>query len=250
MVCIVINNQVGFIMLCIDDMCLMQYCIDIVKMVQVLIFYVNLDDLEVVMFVIKLVLDFCNKFKCDVVIDLVCYCCYGYNELDELNVIQLLMYQKIKKYFVLCQFYVDQLIVEGVIGEVEVEKFIDDYCVVLDYGVCVVEEWCLMMEYFVDWCLFFGYDWDILYDGLISVEYLKVLGEKVISYLEMYKLYFCVNKVYQDCKVMVVGECMFDWGMVEILVYVLIVEVGISICMIGQDFGCGMFFYRYVVLYN
>lgn len=47
----------------------------------------NFDDLEVVVFVIELVFEYRNKFKKDVVIDLVCYCCYGYNEVDELNVI-------------------------------------------------------------------------------------------------------------------------------------------------------------------
>lgn len=32
---------------------------------------------------------------------------------------------------------------------------------------------------------------------------------------------------------MVVGEKMFDWGMVENLVYVIIVDVGEDICIIG-----------------
>lgn len=59
MVYIIINNQVGFIISFCYDVCFIEYCIDVVKMVQFFIFYVNGDDLEVVLFVIQMVIDFC-----------------------------------------------------------------------------------------------------------------------------------------------------------------------------------------------
>ena len=247
---IVINNQVGFTTSRTDDTRSTQYCTDIAKMVQAPIFHVNSDDPEAVMFVTKLALDFRNKFKRDVVIDLVCYRRHGHNESDEPNATQPLMYQKIKKHPVPRQLYADQLIAEGVIGEVEAEKLIDDYRAALDHGACVVEEWRPMTEHSVDWRPFLGHDWDTPYDGSISVEHLKALGEKVTSYPETHKLHSRVNKVYQDRKAMVAGERMLDWGMAEILAYASIVESGTSIRMTGQDSGRGTFFHRHAVLHN
>ncbi|BBO27633.1 2-oxoglutarate dehydrogenase subunit E1 [Alteromonas sp. I4] len=247
---IVINNQVGFTTSRTDDTRSTQYCTDIAKMVQAPILHVNSDDPEAVMFVTKLALDFRNKFKRDVVIDLVCYRRHGHNESDEPNATQPLMYQKIKKHPVPRQLYADQLIAEGVIGEVEAEKLIDDYRAALDHGACVVEEWRPMTEHSVDWRPFLGHDWDTPYDGAISVEHLKSLGEKVTSYPETHKLHSRVNKVYQDRKAMVAGERMLDWGMAEILAYASIVEAGTNIRMTGQDSGRGTFFHRHAVLHN
>lgn len=61
----------------------MLYCIDVVKVFNVLIFYVNGDDVEVVVYVCEFVVEWCYKFKVDVVVDIVCYCRFGYNEIDE-----------------------------------------------------------------------------------------------------------------------------------------------------------------------
>lgn len=44
-----------------------------------------------------------------------------------------------------------------------------------------------MIEYSVDWILYLGYDWDMFYDGLVSVEKFKELGMFIIIFLEGYK---------------------------------------------------------------
>jgi 2-oxoglutarate dehydrogenase E1 component len=247
---IVINNQVGFTTSKVEDTRSTQYCTDIAKMVQAPIFHVNGDDPEAVLFVTKLALDYRNKFKRDVVIDLVCYRRHGHNEADEPNATQPLMYQKVKKHPVPRQLYADQLTAEGTIDEHEVEKLIAEYRAALDHGACVVEEWRPMTEHSVDWTPFIGHDWDVPYDAATSVEKLTELGQRLIDFPEDQKLQSRVNKLYVDRKSMVEGERLLDWGMAENLAYANILDRQHDIRITGQDSGRGTFFHRHAVLHN
>jgi 2-oxoglutarate dehydrogenase E1 component len=247
---IVVNNQVGFTTSKTEDTRSTQYCTDIAKMVQAPISHVNSDDPEAVAFVTQLALEYRNKFKRDVVIDLVCYRRHGHNEADEPNATQPLMYQKVKKHPVPRAIYADQLIAEGVIEQRDADRFIEEYRAALDHGACVVEEWRPMTEHSVDWSPYLGHDWDTPYDGAISVEKLKELGEALTTFPEGHKLQSRVNKLYQDRKAMVSGEKKLDWGMAENLAYASLVDSGEDIRMTGQDSGRGTFFHRHAVLHN
>ncbi|NVK56044.1 MAG: 2-oxoglutarate dehydrogenase E1 component [Alteromonadaceae bacterium] len=247
---IVINNQVGFTTSKIQDTRSTQYCTDIAKMVQAPILHVNADDPEAVLFVTRLALDFRNKFKRDVVIDLVCYRRHGHNESDEPNATQPVMYQKIKKHPVPREIYADQLIAEGVLGEQDVKKLMEDYRAAMDHGACVVEEWRPMTEHSVDWHPYLGHDWDTPYDGAISMDELHSLGERLVTYPDDHKLQSRVNKVYTDRKAMLAGDRKLDWGMAELLAYASIVKEGTPIRFSGQDSGRGTFFHRHAVLHN
>lgn len=247
---IVVNNQVGFTTSKTEDTRSTQYCTDIAKMVQAPIFHVNADDPEAVLFVSKLALDYRNKFKRDVVIDLVCYRRHGHNEADEPNATQPLMYQKIKKHPVPRQLYADQLIAEGSLEAHEVEKLVTEYRAALDHGACVVEEWRPMTEHSVDWSPYLGYDWDAAYDGAVSVSKLKELSARLCDVPESHPLQSRVKKLYQDRTAMAKGEKPLDWGMAENLAYASIVDSGHNIRMTGQDSGRGTFFHRHAVLHN
>ena len=247
---IVINNQVGFTTSKTEDTRSTQYCTDIAKMVQAPIFHVNADDPEAVLFVTKLALDYRYKFKRDVMIDLVCYRRHGHNEADEPNATQPLMYQKIKKHPVPREIYADQLQAQGTVEKHETEKLIADYRAALDHGACVVEEWRPMTEHSVDWSPYLGHDWDVPYDGKLSVEKLVELGEALCRYPDSIKLQSRVNKLYADREAMVKGEKPLDWGMAENLAYASIVDSGTDIRMTGQDSGRGTFFHRHAVLHN
>ncbi|MCV2885297.1 2-oxoglutarate dehydrogenase E1 component [Aestuariibacter sp. AA17] len=247
---IVVNNQVGFTTSKTEDTRSTQYCTDIAKMVQAPIFHVNADDPEAVVFVTKLALDYRNKFKRDVVIDLVCYRRHGHNEADEPNATQPLMYQKIKKHPVPRQLYADQLVAEGSIEKHEVDKLVSEYRAALDHGACVVEEWRPMTEHSVDWSPFLGHDWDVPYDGSIAIEKLKELGQKLTQYPEDFPLQSRVKKLYTDRVNMANGDKPLDWGMAENLAYATIVDNGTDIRITGQDSGRGTFFHRHAVLHS
>ena len=247
---IVINNQVGFTTSKTEDTRSTQYCTDIAKMVQAPIFHVNADDPEAVLFVTKMALDYRNAFKRDVMIDLVCYRRHGHNEADEPSATQPVMYKKIKKHPVPRALYAEQLMSEGAIEKHEVDKMVNDYRAALDHGACVVEEWRPMTEHSVDWSPYLGHDWDVEYDGSLSVDKLKELGAKMITYPEDHTLHSRVKKLYQDRALMVAGEKPLDWGTAETLAYASIVDAKTNIRLTGQDSGRGTFFHRHAMLHG
>lgn len=65
--------MIGFIIESVD-FCLMKYVSDLVKGFEILIVYVNVDDLEVCLVVVYFVYEYCRCFNKDFLIDLIGYC--------------------------------------------------------------------------------------------------------------------------------------------------------------------------------
>lgn len=91
---VVVNNQIGFTTTPHKSRSGM-YCTDIAKAIDAPIFHVNADSMEDVAKVFSIAAEYRNKFKEDVVIDVIGYRKMGHNELDAPQFTQPLMYKKI-----------------------------------------------------------------------------------------------------------------------------------------------------------
>jgi 2-oxoglutarate dehydrogenase E1 component len=105
---VVVNNQIGFTTNPRDARST-QYCTDIAKFVQAPIFHVNAEDPEACVAVAQLALEFRQRFKRDVVIDMVCYRKWGHNEGDNPAYTQPLQSKVIEKKPPISQVYAKQL---------------------------------------------------------------------------------------------------------------------------------------------
>jgi multifunctional 2-oxoglutarate metabolism enzyme len=118
---IVVNNQIGFTTLPHDARS-STYCTDVAKMVHAPALHVNGDDPEAVTYVAGLALEYRQRFKQDVVVDLVCYRRWGHNEGDEPSYTQPLMYSKIKSHTSVAQLYGEQVVRQGIVTRADLEK--------------------------------------------------------------------------------------------------------------------------------
>ena len=78
---VVVNNQIGFTTTPHKSRSGI-YCTDLAKTINAPIFHVNADSMDDVAKVFKIAAKYRQKFKQDVVIDLIGYRKYGHNELD------------------------------------------------------------------------------------------------------------------------------------------------------------------------
>ncbi len=247
---IVINNQIGFTTSNPEDTRSTRYCTDIAKMVQAPIFHVNGDDPEAVILATQIALDFRNKFKRDVLIDLVCYRRHGHNEADEPKATQPVMYQKIKQHLTTREIYVRQLEKEGVIEKGAGQQLVDEYRTALDNGECVVKERVEKQRHSIDWTPYLKHDWNVPYQGHFSKARLVELGRLISYYPESLQLHSRVKKIYADRQLMATSKKLCDWGFAENLAYATLLDSKYNIRLVGQDSGRGTFFHRHAVLHE
>ncbi|BBZ29839.1 multifunctional 2-oxoglutarate metabolism enzyme [Mycolicibacterium madagascariense] len=123
---IIVNNQIGFTTSPQDSRS-SEYCTDVAKMVGAPIFHVNGDDPEAGSWVARLAVDFRQKFKKDVIIDMLCYRRRGHNEGDDPSMTQPGMYDVIDTKRGVRKTYTEALIGRGDISIKEAEDALRDY---------------------------------------------------------------------------------------------------------------------------
>ncbi len=116
---LIINNQIGFTTLP-DESRSTPYSTDVARGVQAPIFHVNGDDPEAAIRVVQIAFDYRQRFKTDVVIDMICYRRHGHNEGDDPSYTQPILYRKIKAHPSVAKMYAERLVREGVLFADEV----------------------------------------------------------------------------------------------------------------------------------
>ena len=249
---IVINNQIGFTTSRPSDARSTDYCSDVAKMIEAPIFHVNGDDPEAVLFVTRLALKYRQKFRKDVVIDLVCYRRHGHNEADEPSATQPIMYGRIRGHKTTRELYANRLVEKQIISATEAAALQDNYRDRLDRGEPVPKSALGMIgnEFTVDWAPFLDTQWDTLVDTTISPKLAADLGKAITTIPPDVRPHGRVQRIMDDRVRMANGEADMDWGFAETMAYASLLKDGHSVRLVGQDSGRGTFFHRHSVLHN
>ncbi|WP_422114928.1 multifunctional oxoglutarate decarboxylase/oxoglutarate dehydrogenase thiamine pyrophosphate-binding subunit/dihydrolipoyllysine-residue succinyltransferase subunit [Brachybacterium sp. UNK5269] len=123
---VIINNQIGFTTLP-DSSRSSYYSTDVAKSTQLPIFHVNGDDPEACVRVAEIAFEYRQKFRRDVVIDLVCYRRRGHNEGDDPSMTQPEMYKLIGEKPSTRKLYMEALIERGDLTEEETQGLVRNF---------------------------------------------------------------------------------------------------------------------------
>jgi 2-oxoglutarate dehydrogenase E1 component len=248
----VINNQIGFTT-SPQFARSSPYPSDVAKGVQAPIFHVNGDDPEAVTFVCKMAIEFRQRFKRDIVIDMWCYRRFGHNEGDEPSFTQPLMYDRIRKHPPVSEVYGKRLIEQGVIDQPWVDKAIADFTQVLEGE---FEAGASYKPNKADW---FAGRWSGLHapadpetarrniETGIDKKLFDSLGRTLTTVPDSVKIHKTLARVIDAKREMFKSGENFDWATGEALAFGALLSEGYGVRLSGQDSGRGTFSQRHAV---
>jgi 2-oxoglutarate dehydrogenase E1 component len=250
----IVNNQIGFTTYPRYSRS-SPYPSDVAKMIEALIFHVNGDDPEAVVFAAKVATEYRQKFAKPVVIDMFCYRRFGHNEGDEPAFTQPLMYQKIRSHPSTLDIYAKKLIAEQVVTEGEVTKMKAD--------------WRTRLE--AEFEASQGYkpnkaDWlDGRWSGMkaagesdeprrgvtgIDVETLKEIGRKITRVPADFQVHRTIGRFLENRRKAIESGVGIDWATSEALAFCTLLLEGHPVRLSGQDCERGTFSQRHSVLFD
>ena len=249
---IVVNNQIGFTTSRPSDARSTPYCSDVAKMIEAPVFHVNGDDPEAAMFATRLALAYRQRFRKDVVIDLVCYRRHGHNEADEPSATQPVMYSRIRDHKTTRTLYAERLVAAGVVDEAGVMTLQEEYRDRLDRGEPVPKSSLGMIgnEFTVDWSPYLDATWDEAVDTTLSPAKAAELSAKITKVPPDLVLHGRVRRIMDERSRMAAAEIEMDWGFAETMAYAGLLDSGYDCRIVGQDSGRGTFFHRHAVLHG
>jgi len=249
---IILNNQVGFTTSDVSDARSSRYCSGVAKMVNAPIFHVNADYPEQAMIIAKFAGEYRNKFKKDVVIDLVGFRRHGHQEVDEPRATQPLMYKKVDAHPGARTLYANKLVSDKVVAQDEVTALWNAFRDKLDAGQQVVATLTqgLSDHYATNWTPYLDRNWTVQADTSVDAATLQSLGESLSTLPEGFTLQRNVAMIMNNRQKMTAGEISIDWGYAETMAYASLVNQGVSVRLSGEDCERGTFFHRQAMLHD
>lgn len=244
------NNQIGFTTSPMHSRS-SPYCSDMAKTIDAPVFHVNGDDPEACIHVARMAMEYRQKFKKDVVIDMWCYRRHGHNEGDEPKFTQPLMYERIADHPRTQTIYAKRLEEQGVIPPGEGEKIAAEQNAILE------QEFEAAKSYKPNKADWFEGKWAGLAlaagdarRGETSVEtnLLKEVGAALSHVPQNFNEHSKITRQLKAKKKMMESGEGIDWGTAEALAFGTLLCESTTIRLSGEDCKRGTFSHRHSVL--
>ncbi|MEQ8602309.1 MAG: 2-oxoglutarate dehydrogenase E1 component [Marivibrio sp.] len=247
---IVINNQIGFTTAPSKSRS-SPYCSDMAKTIDAPVFHVNGDDPEACVHVAKLAIEYRQKFKKDIVIDMWCYRRHGHNEGDEPMFTQPLMYKKISSHPRARQIYAERLEAEGVVEPGTGDKMVKEFETTLDAEFDTAKGF---KPNRADWLegkwagLSIAESGARRGDTAVDMDLLKEVGYAISQTPQNFTVNSKIQRQLEAKRKMIETGEGIDWGTAEALAFGTLLCESTSIRLSGEDSERGTFSQRHSVL--
>ncbi|HSP81250.1 MAG TPA: 2-oxoglutarate dehydrogenase E1 component, partial [Myxococcaceae bacterium] len=251
---IVINNQVGFTT-DPDDSRSSIYSTALAQMLDIPIFHVNGDDPEACVHVGRLVSEYRQTFRSDVVIDLICYRRYGHNEGDDPSFTQPAMYEIIRKHPTVRTRYAQRLAEQGRISAEESEAIKQRCLKEFDEALTQARTESQFKEPSALEGLWKAYKGGHPEDSptmatAVDKETLRDYLKKLAEAPEGFSVHRDVERTVLRKRRSMLETEQLQWSEGEALAYASLLAEGYSVRVSGQDSERGTFSHRHAVLHD
>ncbi|XP_013414055.1 probable 2-oxoglutarate dehydrogenase E1 component DHKTD1, mitochondrial, partial [Lingula anatina] len=247
---LIINNQLGFTTPSERGRSSL-YCSDVAKMNACPVIHVNGDYPEEVIRATQLAMEYRQKFRKDIVIDLICFRKWGHNELDDPSFTQPLMYEIIKNRANIPDLYATNIVVTGLCSKEELDLAVASWNKELNDEMTNIDTH-IPKAYHLEknWS---GYVQapasQTTWDTGVPTDLLKYIGAKSVAVQDDVAVHNTLSKHHIDKRVQQLEDgSNLDWATAEALAIGSLLWQGYNVRFCGQDVGRGTFSHRHMML--
>ncbi len=251
---LIINNQIGFTTN-FKDARSSTYCTDIAKITLSPVFHVNGDDPEALIYAVNLAVEYRQRYRNDVFIDILCYRRYGHNESDEPKFTQPLLYKAIEEHLNPKDLYVAKLTKEGKVEAGLAKEMEKEFKAMLQARLNGVKENNAAVSNNVKfggaWAemrIATAKDFEKSPNTAVKKTILLEIAKKITILPKDKKFFRKIEKLFEERLKMATDTYAFDWPMAEQLAFGTLLAEGKRVRLSGQDVKRGTFSHRHAVL--
>ncbi|HJQ74218.1 MAG TPA: 2-oxoglutarate dehydrogenase E1 component [Gaiellaceae bacterium] len=249
---VIINNQIGFTTPP-EAYRPAPYPSEVAKIIGAPVFHVNADDPEAAVQAARLAIGFRQRFKKDVIVDLVGYRRHGHNELDDPTYTQPVMYRKIAQQPTALALYRGQLVSTGVASEEDAERRQREFRELLDDAQGYARDFMPRQQIFVFGGLWRGLGWagdDWSARTAVARETLDEVAAAFARVPAGFTPHPRVARLMAERAAMVREGRAIDWSTAEALAIGTLLLEHVPVRLSGQDTARGTFSQRHAVLHD
>ena len=243
---IIANNLIGFTTVP-RELHSSRFAGQLARRQSVPIFHVNGEDVDAVIRVGRIALEYRYTFGTDVVVDLIGYRRHGHSEVDDPTITQPLLYKAIKEHPPLWEIYAEDIGIAD--APARVQKVRTEFEAAQKKAGSLTKKPTLR-DLPTYWDNYKGGRYKAEYDvntGL-SADELHELTQGLTTYPEDFHIHPKVKKLLEQRAEMGSGKRPVDYGMAEALAFGSLVKAGVPVRLSGQDSRRGTFNQRHSVL--
>ncbi len=246
---VIINNQLGFTTNPEEGRSTI-YPTAVGDMLNVPVFHVNGDDPEAAAYVALLAIEFRQRYRQDVLIDLVCYRRFGHNEADEPTFTQPRMYELISTRKPVLELYEDRLISRATVTRDQIKQLHDEFRAEFDQALEEIKSrgpQPLRSPMHGVWENYVGGPDSPNHDvpTAITASSVEHIGNALTTIPSGFSLHPKLERFIHELGEMARGEAPVSWAMAEHLAFGSLLLQGSHVRLSGQDCMRGTFTHRH-----